>query len=182
MQAHRLFATAVCLAALSTFSGALYAVDSAENEPAAMRLASDDRAFMKEAASTGAYQLAVSKLAQRRTTSTDVRKLATSVTRDHSATNAQLQKLAANKSYKLAATMTSAQQKSLASLSAANSRDFDRDYVQKVGIDSVKSDIKSFESAARSSKDADLKAWAAKTLPLLQDHLAAAQSIRPSDN
>jgi len=182
MHAHRLFASAVCLAALSTFSGALYAVDSAESEPATMRLASDDRAFMKQAASAGAYQLAMSKLAQRRTTSTDVRKLATKVARDHSVTNAQLQKLAVNKSYTLPATMTSAQQKSLASLSAEGNQDFDRDYVQKVGIDNVKGDIKSFSSAARSSKDSNLKAWAAKTLPLLEDHLATAQSIKTAVN
>lgn len=185
MSARRLFArvaTLACVAALSGFSSTLYALDSASDEPAAMRLASDDRAFMKEAAAAGAYQVATSQLAEHQATSPGVKKLAARVMRDHSAANAQLQKLAVAKSYKLSVALSSAQQKSLASLSAASGQDFDRDYVRQVGIDRLKGDIKSFEFAARTSRDADLKAWAAKTLPMLQEHLAMAQSIRPGAN
>lgn len=182
MNAHRLFASAVCMAALSTFSGAPYALDSATDEPAGMRLASDDRAFMKQAAAAGAYQVAASGLAARHAHSADVKKLAAKVAHDHSAANAQLQKLARAKSYNMPVAMSTAQQKSLASLSAMSGPEFDRDYVQQVGIDRLKGDIKSFASAARSSTDVDLKAWAAKTVPLLEQHLAMAQSIKPGVN
>lgn len=179
MKAHRLFASLACAATLCVSSGTIYALDNARDAPASMRLASDDRAFMKEAAAAGAYQVATSRLAERQATSPDVKKLAVKVLRDHSAANAQLQKLAAAKSYDLPVALSTAQQKSLASLSVAKGQDFDRDYVEQAGIDKLKGDIKSFEYAARSSRDADLKAWAAKTVPMLHEHLVMAQSIKP---
>ena len=182
MNAHRLFATAVCVASLSIYSGTLYALDSARDEPASMRLASDERAFMKEAAASGAYQLATSKVALSQARSPEVKELAAKFAQDYAEVNSQLQKLAATKYYKLPETMSRAQQKSLASLSARSGQDFDRNYVTEVGIDRLKGDIKAFETAARSRRDADHKAWAAKTVPVIQQHLAMVQSIRPTAN
>jgi putative membrane protein len=38
-------------------------------------------------------------------------------------------------------------------------------------------DVAAFKHASTSAADADLKAWAAKTLPTLQDHQTQAKSI-----
>src|SRR6185503_13939707 len=54
----------------------------------------------------------------------------------------------------------------LAKLSGA---DFDREYMDMMVKDHVK-DVKEFEEASAKAKDADLKAWAAKTLPTLREH------------
>jgi putative membrane protein len=39
-----------------------------------------------------------------------------------------------------------------------------------------KNDIAEFQKEARSGDDRDVKAWAAKTLPMLQEHLAMVQN------
>jgi putative membrane protein len=45
-------------------------------------------------------------------------------------------------------------------------------------VDDHKEDIDMFEKAANNLKDADLKAFAARTLPTLRAHLDSAQTIR----
>ena len=57
---------------------------------------------------------------------------------------------------------------------------FDRAFIQKVGVSDHQEDIKLFEMASRSAKDADVKAWATKTLPTLKEHLAEAQKLAGS--
>ena len=51
--------------------------------------------------------------------------------------------------------------------------DFDKDYMSMM-IDDHKDDIDKFEKAADNCKDADIKAFAARTLPVLKKHLEAA--------
>jgi len=58
--------------------------------------------------------------------------------------------------------------------------EFDREYVREVGIDAHQKDIKLFEKASKDLKDPQLTAWAAKTLPTLQQHLAQAQQLPQS--
>jgi putative membrane protein len=49
-------------------------------------------------------------------------------------------------------------------------KDFDKAYREDVVSDHEK-DVKEFEKASKGAKDADIKAWASKTLPTLQEHL-----------
>lgn len=45
-------------------------------------------------------------------------------------------------------------------------------------VDDHKKDVDLFKDASESADDADLKNWAAKTLPVLQKHLDAIQKIK----
>lgn len=54
--------------------------------------------------------------------------------------------------------------------------DFDREYMDTMVKDHVK-DVKEFEEASAKAKDADVKAWAAKTLPTLREHLQMARDV-----
>jgi putative membrane protein len=60
----------------------------------------------------------------------------------------------------------------LAKLSGAA---FDRAYMQAMVADHKK-DVNEFRVESKSGKDPEIKAWAAKTLPTLEEHLALAQS------
>jgi putative membrane protein len=51
---------------------------------------------------------------------------------------------------------------------------FDRAYAQDMVTDHQR-DVAAFERAATSAGDPDLKAWAAKALPTLKDHLRRIQ-------
>jgi putative membrane protein len=52
--------------------------------------------------------------------------------------------------------------------------EFDRAYMKHM-LDDHQKDVSDFEKAAKSAKDADVKTFAARTLPTLQAHLQLAQ-------
>jgi len=57
-------------------------------------------------------------------------------------------------------------------------KEFDRDYMEQM-VKDHKTDIELFETAADDTKlDAELRAYAKKTLPILRDHLKQAQTIQ----
>src|SRR2546425_252435 len=55
--------------------------------------------------------------------------------------------------------------------------DFDRAYANEM-VKDHKKDVADFKREAKGAKDPDLKAWAGKTLPTLEDHLKAAQDVQ----
>ena len=57
--------------------------------------------------------------------------------------------------------------------------EFDREYMKHMIADHKK-DIAEFQKQAKSGKDADLKDFAGKKLPTLQEHLKLAQSVNES--
>ena len=65
-------------------------------------------------------------------------------------------------------------------LGRKNSAAFDRAFAREVGIHAHEKDIKLLEKARKDVQDADLKAFVEKTLPMLRDHLAAAEKLPQS--
>ena len=51
---------------------------------------------------------------------------------------------------------------------------FDQAYMKAMVSDHVE-DVNEFKTESKSGKDADVKAWAAKTLPTLEEHLKMAR-------
>ena len=60
-------------------------------------------------------------------------------------------------------------------LSKLSGSEFDKAYMREMVSDHEK-DVAAFKKESTSAKDADLKNWAAKTLPTLEDHLKQAKS------
>jgi putative membrane protein len=69
------------------------------------------------------------------------------------------------------------QQKDAAKLEKLSAGAFDRAYMDQMVVDHKKT-IARFEGEAKSGKDPELKAFAAKTLPTLTDHLKMAEQTR----
>jgi putative membrane protein len=59
-------------------------------------------------------------------------------------------------------------------LSKLSGAAFDRAYMQAMLVDHRK-DVNEFRMESKSGKDADVKGWAGKTLPTLEEHLKLAQ-------
>ncbi len=59
-------------------------------------------------------------------------------------------------------------------LTAKTGKEFDKEYMNMM-VDDHKEDIDAFEKAAEKGNDADLKAFAAKTIPTLKQHLEMAE-------
>jgi putative membrane protein len=115
------------------------------------------------------------KMAQDKAQNADVKSFAGMLVTDHSASNQELQALAQQKGVTLPPSLPQKQQMKIDKM--AKAKDFDKAFIQEQGIEDHKDDIKDFEKASKDAKDPDVKAFAAKTLPVLQKHLQRAQEI-----
>jgi len=95
---------------------------------------------------------------------------------DHGKANDELKSLASQKGVSLPPSPDAAQKATQARLSKLSGDAFDRAYMQDMVKDHDK-DVTAFKRASTTAADADLKAWAAKTLPSLEEHQKQAKSI-----
>jgi len=94
---------------------------------------------------------------------------------DHTRANEELKQLASTKGLQLPTSLDSKHQKDMDRLQKMSGAQFDKAYMSHM-VDDHKKDVSDFQKEANSGRDNDLKAFAAKTLPVLQEHLQLAQS------
>jgi putative membrane protein len=141
------------------------------------KLASADRKFVLEAAGSGMFEVQAGQLAASKATDPQVKSFASMLVEHHSAANNELTQLANTKGVELPAAPPRAMRSEIDKLGKKTGQEFDRDFVRNVGIKAHQKDVKLFEKASKDLKDPQLKAFAAKTLPTLQQHLAQAQKL-----
>lgn len=147
------------------------------NAKAAATLDREDRDFLEKAAHAGHTEVEGSKLALTKATSPEVKQFAQQMVDDHTKAGEALKRLAESKGVKVPTEPAMAQKAKLKVLSARSGDGFDRDYAEEVGVKAHADTVKLFQKAAQGAKDADVKAFAQKTLPTLQHHLQMAQSL-----
>lgn len=140
-------------------------------------LSKAEQTFVIQAAGGGLYEVEVSRLAADKATDPAVKAFASMLVEEHSAANAELKALAESRNVELPDEVPDDKQARIDKLEKASGAEFDREYVQKVGIEDHKKDIQMFEKASQDASDPQLKAWIDKTLPHLREHLAAAQKL-----
>jgi putative membrane protein len=94
---------------------------------------------------------------------------------DHSKLNKELQQLASTKNQQIPDKLEGKQKSTYDRLAKLSGEKFDREYM-KTMIDDHKTDVDKFKKQADKADDADVKKFAAKALPTLQQHLELAQS------
>ncbi len=134
-----------------------------------------DRAFMMKAAKAGDKEIAVSQAVMDKLSNPQVKAFAQSMITDHTAAGAELATLAASKNVTLPQPNPS-----VAEDWAKKSGDIESKYVKEMVSDHEEA-VKLFEKAAKST-DADVAAFAEKTLPTLQHHLMMAQDLAKTVN
>lgn len=139
--------------------------------------AGSDADFMKEAAVGGMAEVEMGRLAASKATSPDVKKFGQMMVEDHSKANEELKALAAKKNVTLPTDLDQDHKSTMEELRGKSGADFDSDYVEEM-VDDHEEDVAAFEKQAQSATDPDVKAWAAKTLPVLKKHLEAIKSIQ----
>ncbi len=139
--------------------------------------ARSDAAFMKDAAHAGDAEIEASRLAQTKAKSAEVKAFADTMVTDHSKVADELKTLAASKSVTLPDGPSMTQKAELKLIDAGDNDKFDERYAKSFGVKAHESTIKLFEEAAANAKDADVRAWAQKTLPGLKHHLEMAQAL-----
>lgn len=136
-----------------------------------------DREFMEKAAAGGMMEVEVGKIAEQKAQNADVKSFGSMLNSDHTAANQELMALAQKKGVTLPTALPKKEQKTVDKLS--KSKNFDKDFT-KDAVSDHKKDIKEFEKEAKNGKDADVKAFAEKTLPTLQKHLQTAEGLEKS--
>jgi putative membrane protein len=144
------------------------------------KVARGDRKFIEEAAGSGMFEVQVSQLAASKATDANVKSYASMLVDHHTAANNELVKIANAKGVEVPAAPPRAMRQDIEKLGKKNGAEFDKDYVRNVGIKAHEKDIKKFQNASKDVKDPELKAFVDKTLPVLREHLAAAQKLPQS--
>ena len=142
------------------------------------QLTRQDVYFIQQASASGLSEVEEGKLAQAQSSNERVKQFAQTMIDDHTAANDQLKTIATQKGQGVASSSESAtdgddQSLALKSLKGAA---FDRRYAANEVKDHEDA-IKLFQDEQQNGKDADLKSFAAQTLPKLQQHLALAKQI-----
>ncbi|MGZ5037284.1 MAG: DUF4142 domain-containing protein [Usitatibacter sp.] len=132
-----------------------------------------DVKFLQETAADGMAEVELGKLAQQKAVREEVKGFATRMVDDHSKANEDLKAVAAASGVDLPAGPDKKHQKMMAKLEKLSGGDFDRAYMHDMVVDHLK-DVHEFREHAKSRKDNEAKAFAARTLPTLQGHLDAA--------
>jgi putative membrane protein len=150
--------------------------DTAKKDSSTTAVDKDDAKFAVAAANGGMAEVELGQLAQQKATNAKVKDFGAMMVTDHTKVNNEMKALAKSKGITLPVAIDTDEQKVKDNLSAKTGTDFDKAYVSNM-IDDHKKDIKEFEDASKNCKDADLKAFAIKTLPTLKMHLDAIQKI-----
>jgi putative membrane protein len=153
--------------------------DSAENtngNQAAMPVSEADSKFAVEAASGGMTEVQLGELAQQKASSQRVKDFGAMMVRDHTKANDELKSLAGMKNITLPPAPGEDHMDHIKDLSKKSGKEFDRAYM-KMMVDDHQEDIKAFEKSSNDANDADIKAFASKTLPTLRMHLDSAKAV-----
>jgi len=140
------------------------------------QLSESDYKFVSNAARGGMAEAQLGQLAKEKGASASVRDFGQRMVTDHSKANDELKSLVVNKGAALPTEMSRKENSEMERFQKLTGKDFDKEYAEHM-VKDHKKDVKEFEEAAKDCKDPDLKAFAQKTLPTLQQHLSMAESM-----
>lgn len=132
--------------------------------------------FMTKAAQGGMAEVEMGKLAASKAQSPEVKAFAQRMVADHTKANTELKALAAKMNVTLPTDVDSAHKSMMADMSKLSGAGFDKEYVSMMVEDHEK-DVAKFQKAADGNPNAEVKAFAAKTLPTLKSHLEQIKTI-----
>jgi putative membrane protein len=136
-----------------------------------------DEAFARKAAASGEAEVECAVLAQQKATNERVKHLAQKIEADHKKANDELMSIANKKNLSIDAKPTADQTKTKQRLEKLSGAEFDRAYLEQMVKDHQKA-ISEFERQSSNGADPELKAFAAKTLPDLKEHLRMTQEAQ----
>jgi len=152
----------------------------ASGEKAGMgTMGSQDHEFVMDAAMGGLMEVELGRIAAQKGMSESVKQFGQRMVDDHGKANQELMSLASSKGMTLPTALDEKHQKDVTKLSALSGAEFDRAYSKMMLSDHMK-DVKEFEKQSTKGADPDIKAFASKTLPTLQEHLQMAKALEPN--
>jgi putative membrane protein len=136
--------------------------------------AAADQTFVKNVAMDGMAEVELAKLASEKASSDPVKQFAQRMVTDHQKANDELKSIAQNKNITLPTELGPKHKTLRAKLEKLSGEAFDRAYMNEMVTDHRKA-VSTFRTESTSGKHPEVKQWAAKTLPTLEEHLKQAQ-------
>jgi putative membrane protein len=143
---------------------------------AAFAASNPDASFYKNAAEAGIFEVDAGHMAQEKGNNQQVKDFGSMMVKDHTAANDKLQSIGSSKNITLPTSAGVAEMATEAKLKLLSGDTFDKSYV-KSQVTAHQKAIALFRKEATSGQDADAKAFASASLPMLHSHLKAATSI-----
>jgi putative membrane protein len=139
-------------------------------------MSSADHKFMMEAARGGMMEVELGRMAAQQGSSDAIKQFGQRMVDDHSKANSELMTLAQSKGIMLPMELDPKHRADADKMMKMSGAEFDRAYAKMMLSDHNK-DVAAFERQSMRGMDADLKAFATKTLPTLREHLQMAKAL-----
>jgi len=136
----------------------------------------NDSLFAEAAAISGMAEVALSEIGLQKATDPELKKFSQQMIADHTKANQELMGLASQKRITLPRSVDARAQFCAQSLMSAPRESFDKCYA-KAQLQAHMEAVAAFEAEAERGQDADVKALAAKTLPVIKEHLEMIKTI-----
>jgi putative membrane protein len=161
--------TFAVIVAVLVSAGSLIAQPSGATSP-------DDRKFVLEAAQGSLADVDLSRLATLRGSNDELKQFAQRVVDEHGKAVDELALLARQKGVSLPSALDTKQRQQRDRLAKLSGSAFDRAYIDTMVKDHRK-EIATFKKQLERSKDLELKVWAGKTLPTVEERLHMAEDL-----
>lgn len=148
---------------------------SQQSKPA---ISSQDKKFIEEAAMSSQMEIKMGQLAAERASNPEIKNFGQRMVTDHTKANKELMSLAQQKGVSVKTDLDRGKQRKIDELAKKSGAEFDREYMKEMTKDH-KEDIKKFDKQAKQGQDPDIKSFASRTLPTLQEHGRMAEQIQP---
>ena len=142
----------------------------------AMKAGDKDQQFLRHAARDGLAEVQLGQRAAEQATNPEVQRFGQRMVTDHTKANQELMALAQSKNISIPKAVDKQHQKTAEALAKKQGPSFDREYMRDMVKDHEKA-VQLFTTEANAGSDADIKAFATKTLPTLQEHLQMARQL-----
>lgn len=136
-----------------------------------------DVEFVKKAAQGNLMEVQVGGMAQEKAASDEVKDFGRRMVADHSKANDQLKPIAEKLKVNWPNALNAEGKQMHAELEKLQGAEFDRKYVDEM-VKDHKKDVEKYKKAQVNVKDKNLREYVNKTLPILQEHLMMAKSLK----
>jgi putative membrane protein len=158
------------------FAGAILALGLTITVPRMAAAVPADEGFIREAASGGKMEVDLGRYASRHAADPQVVRFGQRMMADHGKVNAELARIAKREAIVLPQERAVEQNPLVKKLTALRGAEFDREYM-KAMVEDHEADVAKFRDKADSAVAPEVKTFAQKTLPTLEEHLKAAKDI-----
>ncbi len=157
------------------------ATQAGQNQKSATQTGQNQKAlspeeFVRKASADNLAEINLGRMVEKQASNADLKKYGERLVNDHTKANEELNQLANRKNFRVAQKMDPKHEMLANQLSKLNGANFDRSFLKDMVKDHEKA-VSMFEAEAKNGTDPDVKAYAAKVLPTLKEHLKIARDL-----